>query len=871
MEMRNMNYTEDLSVSNINDNKFELTLSVSTVTVATKEEAKKVVDFQKQAFIAEPGSLELEHLFTTQLYSTNLWSSGCSNAAYIGMTGVTLDFDHGYTIDEAQQAFADYNYILHTSRTHQYSEDNNLGEDRFRVILPFEPGVMQFTSASEAAKVYYKLMTLYPKADQACSNPGRKFFPSTRELNTPFLLDVHVSGKYFSMDVSDVPVVKPFVQVNYIPPTELDTHEELYRMLKFDKFIPWCQGEASNGLPEPLWHAMISNLCRFEGGRELIHEISAKDPVIGRYDFDETEDKIQHALESSGPIGYEEIVKRGWSGVAPVAPLAPAGFAKIGSIQNRKSLFASDKNPDIYLKHDDWILVDDKGILSAIIFGDLKQKVKEEGCTVSAVCPFCDTDGAKIRTNTFHFAYLHCEQCNRSYWEHPDSPELFSYNGELLRIEMKGNKFISHEKLKPVNFRNGLEWDYACKAVMNDPKRRFIGDSFTINRIGDASFGELGYEMLPEENSVVFEFPAIGVDVQDNAFIDRFLDRMFRDRADFVKNWMALYAYTNYVSLPVIVLTGPRSCGKNTFADLVGEIFPSLKATWDGDKEQFNDFAKAKLVFVDENRHSDKPVQYAEIKRLTGSRTIKINEKHIRQYYVRNNAKFIFATNDPRPIALHWREEPESEKTNNFFIYSCPAVSSDDIDGELFDKLKARLGHYVRTELKKRFEAWKQSGNANTRYALKTPITDLAKQLFGASKSLIELEAEELAQYLVCGYQRNDGSLLYPKTYSFSPVMAAGGLYVQQQDLRELVQKLNFKGHSNYKSYITVLQDHGVLSYKNDNRVSGQRLGYQILRKPEYYTTASGSIAAEEGVITSSAGLSICHTTSSSNGRVVFE
>jgi hypothetical protein len=335
---------------------------------------------------------------------------------------------------------------------------------------------------------------------------------------------------------------------------------------------------------------------------------------------------------------------------------------------------------------------------------------------------------------------------------------------------------------------------------------------------------------------------------------------------------MALYAYTNYVPLSVIVLTGPRSCGKNTFADLVGEIFPSLKASWDGDKEQFNDFAKAKLVFVDENRHSDKPVQYAEIKRLTGSRIIKVNEKHIRQYYVRNNAKFIFATNDPRPIALHWREEPDSSKTNNFFIYPCPPVPAVQVDRELFDKLVARLGHYVRTELKKRYDAWKASGGTNTRYALETPITELAKKLFGSSKSLIELESDELAQYLVCGLNRVDATAKYPVTIHFKPIRYDGSLYVPQGDLRELVQKLNFKGHSNYKSYITVLQDQGVLSHKNDHRTTNQRLGYQILRSPDYYTTTvSGVLAVEEVMIASPLKCSILDETSTANGWVIFE
>jgi hypothetical protein len=792
--------TQNASNDAINDITFELNLSVSHREVLTKKDGETVIHFDTKQ-VASNDEVALTNTLTSKCYSTNVWNGRCAKETYHGMTGAVLDFDGTLTIEQARTRYGKWNHIIHTTTSHQSKEPL---ADRFRVILPFKPVALRFVSPEEHERAYWKLFRDNPEADTKCGSANSKFFPHCKENKSAFEMYVNATGEYFDIDISDVPdSVLKSKRPDFVPSDELGTKEDLARVVKFCPFIQWCLAQAEKGLPEPLWYAMISNLCRFEGGRELIHEISAKDPAKGRYNFDETEDKIQQALENSGPIGYDTIVAWGWKGHAPVAPYSPAGWGKFGNIQNRKPLFAGQKNPDIHLKHDDWILLEDKAMLSATTFGELKQKVKEEGCTVTAVCPFCDSSGAKVRTNTFHYAYLYCDHCKQSYWEHPDSPELFTYNGELLRVEMKGNKFISHEKLKSFNFRSGEEWAYACQKVMNDPKRRFIADTFTINRIGSADFEQLGYEMHPNDNSIDFKFPALPVRVVDNSLIDQFLDRMFGKDSDFIKNWLAVYAYTNYVPLPVIVLTGPRSCGKNTFADLVGEIFPSLKGAWDGDKEQFNEFAVKKLVFVDENRNSDKPVQYAEIKKMTGNRYLKVNEKHIRQYSVLNNTHFIFATNDPRPIALHWREEPESEKTNNFFIYACPPVPVGDIDRELFDKLKARLGHYVRTELKRRYEAWRRLGGMNSRYALDTPITDLAKKLFGSSKNLIELEADELAQYLVCGINRVDFDAKYPTTIHFEPTKHENALYVSQADIRNLVQKLNFKGNSNYKSYIT--------------------------------------------------------------------
>jgi hypothetical protein len=141
-----------------------------------------------------------------------------------------------------------------------------------------------------------------------------------------------------------------------------------------------------------------------------------------------------------------------------------------------------------------------------------------------------------------------------------------------------------------------------------------------------------------------------------------------------------------------------------------------------------------------------------------------------------------------------------------------------------------------------------------------------------SSKNLIELEADELAQYLVCGINRVDFDAKYPTTIHFEPTKHENALYVSQADIRNLVQKLNFKGNSNYKSYITALQDHEVLSHKNDHRISGQRLGYQILRSPEYYTvTPSGVLPVDEARVPSFTKRSVLDTTSTANGQIVFE
>ena len=74
-------------------------------------------------------------------------------------------------------------------------------------------------------------------------------------------------------------------------------------------FLKWCkdhQGEVN----EPQWYCMLSIVGRMEGGDKLCHEMSEEHPG---YTHEETEIKIDQALEASGPRTCENI-NAYWSG-----------------------------------------------------------------------------------------------------------------------------------------------------------------------------------------------------------------------------------------------------------------------------------------------------------------------------------------------------------------------------------------------------------------------------------------------------------------------------------------------------------------------------------------------------------------------------
>jgi hypothetical protein len=76
-------------------------------------------------------------------------------------------------------------------------------------------------------------------------------------------------------------------------------------------FLKHCWGN-QEALPEPQWYAMISNLARvYPGGISLCHQMSKDHP---KYSPTETNAKILHSLDSSGPITCKRIKELGFNG-----------------------------------------------------------------------------------------------------------------------------------------------------------------------------------------------------------------------------------------------------------------------------------------------------------------------------------------------------------------------------------------------------------------------------------------------------------------------------------------------------------------------------------------------------------------------------
>lgn len=119
---------------------------------------------------------------------------------------VALDFDEGFSLDEAQAAFKNYKHIIGTTKSHQKPK-NGIVCDRFRVVLFLSEPI---TDPKIYTSTIHSLLLKFPKADRACKDPGRMFYhckeivaqgegqrvvPETKIPELPKVIDVTFDGK----------------------------------------------------------------------------------------------------------------------------------------------------------------------------------------------------------------------------------------------------------------------------------------------------------------------------------------------------------------------------------------------------------------------------------------------------------------------------------------------------------------------------------------------------------------------------------------------------------------------------------------------------------------------------------------------------
>ena len=270
-------------------------------------------------------------------------------------------------------------------------------------------------------------------------------------------------------------------------------------------------------------------------------------------------------------------------------------------------------------------------------------------------------------------------------------------------------------------------------------KSRHIQNLRRIDYISDVSCNQSFYDFNWGEGVFTVHVPPRNGMVQDNAFIEKFLEDLFGTRKQFIKEWLAAFFYTNYKKLPFLILTGGRGTGKNTFAESIFSVIPTLSVNIKELGNNFNPYLEKKLVILDESDSKGK-LQYQELKKLSGQKYAEINKKYAPQYTVQNNLNMIILSNEFSPISVSRDELPTDENNNQFFVHRIENQIKN-FDPNFGEKLSARWYHYIVTELKSVFNSLNFDGK---RYSISTPITDEENELFQNGVTDIELEVERL-------------------------------------------------------------------------------------------------------------------------------
>ena len=239
----------------------------------------------------------------------------------------------------------------------------------------------------ERFRTIQKQLVKYFDGDIKCQNESRVmrlpgFYHCKEE---PILVECvlfHPERKYSQDELAEV-----------LPKIEKGTQEKITGsekglpvVLRECEFIKYCQENAKR-LSEHDWYAMITNLTPFEGGEQLIHELSRAYP---KYSESETTEKINHFLKSgTRPITCKTIAEKGFqcpklkSGECKCK--APAALCyKPVSNEELESLVASlpIKNQPLYdMKTasgfvEDYLYNQDIAIATSVIMHSLKDRFK---------------------------------------------------------------------------------------------------------------------------------------------------------------------------------------------------------------------------------------------------------------------------------------------------------------------------------------------------------------------------------------------------------------------------------------------------------------------------------------------------------------
>jgi len=221
-------------------------------------------------------------------------------------------------------------------------------------------------------------------------------------------------------------------------------------------------------------------------------------------------------------------------------------------------------------------------------------------------------------------------------------------------------------------------------------------------------------------------------EIKDNDYINAYLEQTFGEYSAFIKQWLAIFAYTNYRRLPLLAFQGETSSGKSTFAEFIADFYPTLSMQWDGKRDNFSPQAEQKLLIIDENEGTGSVKQYKALKHYLGAEMLTVNLKHRQAFTVRNNINLVVTSNGAIPIFVQPEEMDENPARNKFFVYEFKRP--EKVNANIKYELRDRVGYYIKTELRDTYASIKDD-MPKFRFAIQVPVTKELRTLIAANES----------------------------------------------------------------------------------------------------------------------------------------
>lgn len=271
-----------------------------------------------------------KHCISSSKAGNRSWSpTAYKEGSTRGNGGVThlsmavIDVDAGTPVEDVEHILGGFTYLTHSSYSHTAEKP------KYRVILPLAEPVE--TSAWRAAwdRINHWLGGIN---DASTKDPARIYYLPSRHNDAKDHFVRVGNGALLSLEIlPHVPEAAKSHQQTTLPSSvqrstndqELGTLEDLGEVLTRCSFIKWASNPDNQAnVSEPLWKAMQTNLCRFEGGDQAIHAASCHHPD---YDETQTDARTERYQETSRPETCKRIQILGFKGCPSTGCNLPSG------------------------------------------------------------------------------------------------------------------------------------------------------------------------------------------------------------------------------------------------------------------------------------------------------------------------------------------------------------------------------------------------------------------------------------------------------------------------------------------------------------------------------------------------------------------